>query len=157
MITVSKTFLSSTFFLLVPLFVALAAGGHLVGNHLASRLEQEARDNAASVQHLMEAATKASFGQMLRSVADNNLAFLTSLHQKHQTGALSLDEAKWLALETLAAQTVGRSGYIFSFNSQHGLTRSIDSGNWRRRCRPVCILTDLPMKQDSIDQREGRF
>ncbi|WP_319586647.1 EAL domain-containing protein [uncultured Desulfobulbus sp.] len=118
MITVSKTLLSYTLFLLVPLFAVLAAGGHLAGNHLADRLEQEARDNAASVQHMVEAATKASFEQMLRSVAENNLTFLNSLHQKHQAGALSLDEAKWLALETLAAQTVGRSGYIFSFDSQ---------------------------------------
>ena len=118
MITVPKTFLSYTLFLLVPLFAVLAAGGHIAANNVADRLEQEARDNAASVQHMVKAATKASFTQMLRSVADNNLELLASLHQKQQSGTLTLDEAQWLALETLGAQTVGSSGYLFAFNGQ---------------------------------------
>jgi diguanylate cyclase (GGDEF)-like protein/PAS domain S-box-containing protein len=118
MTTVSKSFFSYTLFLLIPLFALLTMGGHLAGNLLTDRLEQEAKDSAALVRHLVEAATEASFNQMLRSVAENNLEFLTSLHRQHLAGSLTLEEAKRLALETLATQTVGRGGYLFSFNSQ---------------------------------------
>lgn len=118
MTTVSKDVLSYTLFLLIPLFAALATGGHFAANHLAGRLEQEASDSAVAVRHTVETAIKASFNRMLQSVAESNLNFLTSLHQQHQSGALTLDEAKWLALETLDAQTIGRNGYLFSFNSQ---------------------------------------
>jgi len=118
MTTVSKTFLSSTLFLLVPLFALLAAGGHFAGHQLANHLEQEAKESAASVGQLVTAATEAAFNQMLRSVAENNLALLGSLHQQHLAGALPLEEAKWLALKALAAQTVGRGGYLFSFDSR---------------------------------------
>ncbi len=118
MTTVAKDIVTSAWALLVPLFAALAICGHLMAGVLAERIEQHARDSAIAVRHQVEAAADASFTRMLQTVADSNLAQLARFHHRAQTGALSLEEAKRLALEFLATQTVGRNGYLLSYNSQ---------------------------------------
>ncbi len=123
MTTRSRIFLTYTLFLLLPLFAAVAVGTYLTGQNLKTRLEQEASYHAASVRSVVEAAAKASFNSTLHILAAKNLDIVTSLYQKSQTGALTPDEAKWLAAETLKAQTVGRTGYIFAYDS-HGMIQS---------------------------------
>jgi diguanylate cyclase (GGDEF)-like protein/PAS domain S-box-containing protein len=123
MTTRSKIFFTYTLFLFLPLFAAVAIGAYLTDQNLKTRLEQEARYRAASVRSVVEAAAKASFNRTLHVLAAKNLDIITSLYQKSQTGALTPDEAKWLAGETLTAQSVGHTGYIFAYDS-HGIIQS---------------------------------
>ena len=117
MSSVLKDFRHTALLLVFPLFVLLAIGGYLISNQIKDRIEGEARIGAETVQQAVEAAATASFTQMLHTIAARNLELITSLHHKQQAGGLTLAAAQSLALEALAAQTVGNHGYLFSFNS----------------------------------------
>jgi diguanylate cyclase (GGDEF)-like protein/PAS domain S-box-containing protein len=114
----SNIFRTYTLFLLVPLFAVMGGGGYLAATAMRQGLEQEAAAGATAVRQMTETAVEAALVQTLRTVAERNLTLLHTLQQKSQSGALTLDEAQWLALDALAAQGGGQQGQLFCINQQ---------------------------------------
>jgi diguanylate cyclase (GGDEF)-like protein/PAS domain S-box-containing protein len=118
MTTQSRIFLTYTLFLLVPLLAVMGVGGYLTVTVLQQGLEREATADAVAVRQAAATAVKVALVQTLRTIADRNLAMLQSLQQKSQSGALTLDEAQWLALDAMTAQSGEHQGQLFCIDKQ---------------------------------------
>ena len=118
MTTQSRIFLTYTLFLLVPLLAVMGVGGYLTVTVLQQGLEREATADAVAVRQAAATAVKVAIVQTLRTIADRNLAMLQSLQQKSQSGALTLDEAQWLALDAMTAQSGEHQGQLFCIDKQ---------------------------------------
>ena len=113
----AKIFSSYTLFLLFPLLMAIGTGEFLNARQERKALEQQSRAAVAAVQQLARSAANASLHQYLRTSAENSRRIIESLSNKTKAGSLSLDEAQWLAQETLVAQD-GDRGKLFCIDKQ---------------------------------------
>jgi diguanylate cyclase (GGDEF)-like protein/PAS domain S-box-containing protein len=114
----SRIFFTYTLFLLAPLFAVMGIAGYLAATALQQGLEREATADAVAVRQAAATAVKVALVQTLRTIADRNLAMLQSLRHKSQSGALTLDEAQWLALDAMTAQSGERQGQLFCIDKQ---------------------------------------
>jgi diguanylate cyclase (GGDEF)-like protein/PAS domain S-box-containing protein len=105
--------------LLVPLLAALGLTGFLTAQEQSKALQQQAIAAAATVRQSIRTAADAAWNGTLRSMVRNNLVIIQSLYQKSRAGSLSLDEARWLALETFTSRPAESSGILFCIDS-HG-------------------------------------
>lgn len=150
-----KDYRTAALSLILPIFALLAIGGHLAANRLKERIEAEARISAEGVQQAVESAATALFTQMLQTTATRNLELLTSLYHKQQDGALTQTEAQTLALDALAAQTVGSLGYLFAFNSLGTIQGHPDKTLINTLVNPSLFDRLRRLKPGELGQHEG--
>ena len=115
----TRLFLAYALFLCLPVIVA--AG--IFWAPLAMNIQEETQETlvqaaASSLGDLIETSTEASIGQTIGSVLEHNVAILSSLQRNTLSGALTTDEARWLASEILSSQKIGKHGYLFSYDSK---------------------------------------
>nr|WP_320011606.1 EAL domain-containing protein [uncultured Desulfobulbus sp.] len=114
----TRIFSSYTLFLLIPLLAAVGFGGYLNAKQARQALEQQARIAVDSVIQSTLSAANASLAQTLRTSTTTSLRIITSLYEKSRSGALSLDEAQWLAKESLNAQQHGAVSQLLLLDNQ---------------------------------------
>nr|WP_321466470.1 EAL domain-containing protein [uncultured Desulfobulbus sp.] len=118
MTTQAKIFSSYTLFLLFPLLAALGGGAYVAARQERQYLDQQVLATVASIQKDTRSAANASLVQSLRTTAEDSRLIVESLYQKSQTGALSLDEAQWLAQESLIAQQAAPNNHLLCVDAQ---------------------------------------
>ena len=114
----SAAFLRFTLSLLLPLFALFAGAGFMLLADLKDQLNQEMRDAVATMGRSISTAIGQDAINTLRLVAEKNLEIIGALHQQQLAGALTQDEARWLAASILTSQKIGENGYLFAFDSQ---------------------------------------
>ncbi len=114
----SAAFLKYTLILLLPLFAAIAGIGYFAAETVKEKLDQEMRDVVASMGDFVQTADWTAKASSLRVIAEKNLETVNALYRQLLSGALTLEETKWLITSILSAQTVGNHGSLFCFDSQ---------------------------------------
>ncbi|MBM9613437.1 EAL domain-containing protein [Desulfobulbus rhabdoformis] len=114
----TRIFTSYTLFLLIPLLAAVGFGGYLSARQARQALEQQAYIAVDSIIQSTRSAANASLAQTLHTSAASSLRVITSLYEKSRSGALSLDEAQWLARESLNAQQNGTTSKLLLIDNQ---------------------------------------
>jgi diguanylate cyclase (GGDEF)-like protein/PAS domain S-box-containing protein len=135
----SKIFFSQALFLLAPLVAALGAAGFLVTAQQHQSLEQQAVAASTAVRNSMAVAADAARTGALRSMVRNNLVIIQSLYQKSLTGSLSLDEARWLALETFTNRAANTYGTLFCIDSRGLILAHPDTSLVRTPLAPILL------------------
>jgi diguanylate cyclase (GGDEF)-like protein/PAS domain S-box-containing protein len=140
----SRIFLTYTLFLLIPLLAAGAIGGSLIAKMAQRSVAQQVKDEVASLHRLTATVAQTALTQGLQTAVDNSLRMLESLHQKSRSGALTVDEAQWLALDTLATQRIGQQGQVICIDDR-GLILA----------HPHKALLRSPLPHDLFKQVQG--
>ncbi len=113
----AKIFSSYTLFLLFPLLTVLGAEAYLHARQGQQALEQQSIAAVAFIQKYAWSVTYASLNQTLRTSAEHSRLIMESLANKSKAGALSLNEAQWLAQEALTSQNSDR-GHLLCIDHQ---------------------------------------
>jgi len=117
MTTRAKIFSSYALFLLFPLCVAMGVGAYLNARQGQEDLEHQSRASVTDIQQFTRTTANAALNQGLRTSAENSRLIIASLYNKSKAGSLSMNEAQWLAQETLIAQDNG-DGRLLCIDNQ---------------------------------------
>ncbi len=113
----TKLFVSYSCAFLLILIVSSLGIFFFVKLTIERNIENELEQSTLALLNMVETATEVSLKNYLRATAEKNLEIARYYHQLAIQGALSEQEAKRQVAEIFLHQHLGKSGYIYTINS----------------------------------------
>ncbi len=114
----TKLFLSYSCAFLLILIVSGLCIFFFVRLNIERNIESELEQSTNALLNMVEIATEVSLKNYLRATAEKNLEIARYYHQRASRGELSVEEAKRQVAEIFLNQHIGKSGYIYSIDSE---------------------------------------
>jgi len=90
----------------------------IVNNLITVNIQNELENESYLIKSMIDTAAETSIKNHLRTLAETNLELTTFYYNQYRNGVITEEEAKQKAMEVMAAQKIGSSGYIYAINSE---------------------------------------
>ncbi|HCY88474.1 MAG TPA: diguanylate cyclase [Desulfobacteraceae bacterium] len=90
---------------------------YTIQSDLEQRIKNELNVSNQVITDMVETAATVSIKNHLRAIAEKNLEIIRWIYQTAQINGIGESEARKQAVEVLASQTIGKTGYIYCIDS----------------------------------------
>ncbi|MCG8617377.1 MAG: cache domain-containing protein, partial [Desulfobacterales bacterium] len=112
-----KLFIAYAIVFAVVISVSFSILFYTIQSDLEHQIQNELNVSNQVITDMVETAATVSIKNHLRAIAEKNLEIISRIYQTSQSKGISGAEARKQAIDVLASQTIGKTGYIYCIDS----------------------------------------